>query len=81
MKLSFKSLCGRSIVGDHGSIVGVVNDLVIDEKTGRLVSLNVEVSEQSAIYKKEPSVFIPYRTVSAVRDVVVVDESKMAINN
>ena len=41
MKLSFKSLNGRSIVGSLGSIIGTVDDIVIDEKTGRIISLNI----------------------------------------
>ncbi|ABO35033.1 PRC-barrel domain protein [Methanococcus maripaludis C5] len=78
MKLSFKSLNGRSIVGSLGSIIGTVDDIVIDEKTGRIISLNVEPSEQSPISpSSENYTFVPYRTVSAIRDVVVIDESKI----
>ncbi|MBA2861934.1 PRC-barrel domain-containing protein [Methanococcus maripaludis] len=78
MKLSFKSLNGRSIVGSLGSIIGTVDDIVIDEKTGRIISLNIEPSEQSPISpSSENYSFVPYRTVTAIRDVVVIDETKI----
>ncbi|MDK2791003.1 MAG: hypothetical protein PWP15_1512 [Methanothermococcus sp.] len=78
MKTSFKALRGRSIVGNLGSIIGNVDDIVIDEKTGRLISLSVELSDQSPILPSEGNyALLPYRAVTSVKDVVVIDESKI----
>lgn len=78
MKTSFKALRGKSIVGNLGSIIGNVDDIVIDEKTGRLISLSVELSDQSPIPPTEGNdTLLHYRTVTSVKDVIVVDESKI----
>ena len=78
IKISFKRLYGKSIVGNMGSIIGTVIDVVIDENTGKIISLDVEPSDQSPIPPSDDCYrLIPYKIVLAIRDVVVIDESKI----
>lgn len=77
-KIPFKRLYGKSIVGNMGSIIGKVIDVVIDENTGKIISLDVEPSDQSPIPPSDDCYrLIPYKIVLAIRDVVVIDESKI----
>ena len=70
-----KLLFDRSIIGNKGSVVGKVKDVVFDEKIGRLVSLEVEPAENSPVMiEAGKNVLIPYKLVVAIKDVVVVDE-------
>ncbi|WP_292460617.1 PRC-barrel domain-containing protein [Methanothermococcus sp.] len=77
-KIPFRTLYGKSIVGNMGSIIGKVTDVVIDENTGKIISLDVEPSDQSPIPPSDDCYkLIPYKIVLAIRDVVVIDESKI----
>ena len=77
-KIPFKKLYGKSIVGNMGSIIGTVVDVVFDENTGKLISFDIEPSEQSPIPPSDDCYrLIPYRIVLAIRDVVVIDETKI----
>ena len=78
IKVSFRELSGKSIVGNMGGIIGTVTDVVFDENTGKILSLDIEPSEQSPIPPSEDCYrLIPYRIVLAIKDVVIIDESKI----
>ena len=78
IKISFRELSGKSIVGNMGGIIGTVTDVVFDENTGKILSLDIEPSEQSPIPPSEDCYrLIPYRIVLAIKDVVIIDESKI----
>jgi len=77
-KIPFKKLYGKSIVGNMGSIIGTVMDVVFDENTGKLISFDIEPSDQSPIPPSHDCYrLIPYRIVLAIRDAVVIDETKI----
>ncbi|ENN96139.1 PRC-barrel domain protein [Methanocaldococcus villosus KIN24-T80] len=74
-KLPAKIIFGKNIVGNLGSVLGRVVDIVFDEKIGKIVSLEVEPEEGSPIDIADgKNVFIPYKAVIAIKDVVVIDE-------
>lgn len=78
IKISFRELSGKSIVGNKGGIIGTVTDVIFDENTGKIISLDIEPSEQSPISPSEDCYkLIPYRIVLAIKDVVIIDESKI----
>ena len=77
-KMPAKLLFGRIIVGNMGSAIGKVKDVIFDDKIGRLVSLEVEPAEHSPIMIEEgKNVLIPYKLVVAIKDVVVIDETNL----
>ncbi|ACV24136.1 PRC-barrel domain-containing protein [Methanocaldococcus fervens] len=75
-KMPARLLFERNVVGNMGSILGKVKDVIFDERIGRLVSLEVEPTENSPI-EEGKNVLIPYRIVTAIKDVVVVDEKSL----
>ena len=79
VKTLFRELCGKPIVGNMGGVLGKVIDVVFDENTGKIISLDVEPSENSPIKVQDDDSYIlmPFKIVLGVKDVVVVDESKL----
>ena len=78
IKISFRELSGRSIIGNKGGIIGTVTDVIFDENTGKIVSLDIEPSEQSPIPQSEGCYhLVPYRIVLAIKNVIIIDESKV----
>jgi sporulation protein YlmC with PRC-barrel domain len=77
------NLAGKEIVTVEGTILGNVENMVFDIQTGALVDLVVkpdsELSRQK--YREDGKfVLIPFDSVYAVKDYIVVDNSK-AIKN
>jgi sporulation protein YlmC with PRC-barrel domain len=73
------NLAGKEIVTVAGTILGEVENMVFDIQTGALIDLvvkpNSELSRQK--YREEGKfVIIPFDSVCAVKDYIVVDESK-----
>ncbi|AIJ05575.1 hypothetical protein JH146_0727 [Methanocaldococcus bathoardescens] len=74
-KMPAKLLFERNVIGNMGSVIGRVKDIIFDEKVGKLVSLEIEPVENSPVMVEEgKNVLIPYKIVVAVKDVVVIDE-------
>ncbi|AXI25138.1 hypothetical protein CFE53_02810 [Methanofervidicoccus sp. A16] len=77
-KIPFRELCGKSIIGNMGGIIGKVTDVVFDENTGKIISLDIEPSENSPIPSSDEYYkLIPFKIVLGIKDVVVIDESKI----
>ncbi|ACX72788.1 PRC-barrel domain protein [Methanocaldococcus vulcanius M7] len=77
-RMPAKLLFERTVIGNKGSVMGKVKDIVFDEKVGRLVSLEIEPSEHSPVMREEgKNVLLPYKLVVAIKDVVVIDESNL----
>jgi sporulation protein YlmC with PRC-barrel domain len=77
------NLAGKEIVTVEGTILGNVENMVFDIQTGALIDLVVkpdsELSRQN--YREDGKfVLIPFDSVCAVKDYIVVDNSK-AIKN
>lgn len=73
------NLAGKEIVTVEGTILGHVENMVYDIQTGALVDLVVkpdsELSRQK--YREEGKfVLIPFSSVCAVKDYIVVDDNK-----
>ena len=73
------SIAGKEIVTVEGTILGHVENMVFDIQTGALVDLVVkpdtELSRQK--YREDGKfVLIPFDSVCAVKDYIVVDENK-----
>lgn len=73
------SLAGKEIVTVEGTILGQVENMIFDIQTGQLVDLVVkpdsELSRQK--YREDGKyVLIPFSSVHAIKDYIVVDENK-----
>lgn len=74
-----RQMSGKRVFTNRGEELGKLLDLIIDEKSGVIESLLVEVRPDSRAARRagltEKIVQIPYAAVTAVSDVVIVDES------
>ena len=76
-----KQLGGKRIITNKGEEIGRLSDVLIEEKTGRIESFLIEPNHDSKISKdlmKHDSMpLVPYKSVFAVSDVIVVDETML----
>jgi len=73
-----RQMSGKKVFTNRGEELGKLVDLLIDEKSGEIEHLLVEISPDSKAAKRiglnDRIVQIPYEAVTAVSDVVIVDE-------
>ncbi len=77
-----RQLATKRVITNRGEEVGKLIDLMINESSGEIEHLMVEVDRESKLIKrinpKERVVEIPYSAVTAVSDVFIVDEREIA---
>jgi sporulation protein YlmC with PRC-barrel domain len=72
-------MAGKEIVNIDGTVLGELENVVFELKTGKLVDLVVKPdSELNRMKYREQGKFvlIPFSSVVAVKDYIVVDESR-----
>ncbi len=73
------SIAGKEIVNIDGAVLGELENVIFELKTGKLVDLVVKPdSELNRLKYREDgkNVLIPFSSVVAVKDYIVVDESR-----
>ena len=78
-KIFAGNLAGKQIVTVEGTTLGDVENMVFDIQTGALVDLVVKPDAQldRQKYREEGKfILIPFDSVGAVKDYIVVEESK-----
>lgn len=77
------SLRDMRILTDKGLRVGNIYDMEIDEDTGKIEALKVkpesEEIAQTLSKDDEGNALIPFRSVMAIRDYIVVSEKSLAV--
>ena len=75
MKLFATELRGKTVMTEDGQVLGVLDDFLLDTKTGRIQSLLVAPAEsvESRLFKTDPQgrLILSFRSMKAVRDVIV----------
>lgn len=76
-----RQLATKGIITNRGDHVGKLLDLLVDEKSGDIEALIVEVDRESKVMKKinsaDRTIQIPFAAVTAVSDVFIVDEREV----
>jgi len=76
-----RQLATKRVITNRGEEVGKLTDLLIDEVTGDIEALLVEVDRDSKLIKRlnirDKVIQIPYSAVTAVSDVFIVDEKEI----
>ena len=76
-----RKLATKRVITNRGDEVGKLVDLLVDERTGSIEHLLVEVDRDSKVAKKieakDRVIEIPYSAVTAVSDVFIVDEREL----
>ncbi|PIN98565.1 MAG: hypothetical protein COT90_03795 [Candidatus Diapherotrites archaeon CG10_big_fil_rev_8_21_14_0_10_31_34] len=77
-----RQLATKRVITNRGDEVGKLTDLIVNEVTGDIETLLVEVDRDSKVIKKIGSkdrvINIPYSAVTAVSDVFIVDERELS---
>lgn len=76
-----RQLATKRIITNRGDEVGKLSDLLVNEVSGEIETLLVEVDRESKVIKrlgaKDRVIGIPYSAVTAVSDVFIVDEREI----
>lgn len=76
-----RQLAAKRVITNRGEELGKLLDLLIDEKTGEIEKLLIEVDRTSRLAKRlrttEKTIEVPYSSVTAVSDVFIVDEREL----
>jgi len=75
MKLFATELRGKTVMTEDGQVLGVLEDFLLETKTGRIQSLLVAPAEsvETRLFKTDPHgrLILSFRSMKAVRDVIV----------
>lgn len=76
MKIFESELRGKTVMSDEGTYLGILRNTTVNERTGDLVSLLVEASDEidARLYHQDTDgrLVFPFDAVRSVRDVIVV---------
>lgn len=82
-QISANRLRGIGILTDKGIYVGQLRDMVIDETNGKILALSIKLSKEVSLQglQKDDSgnPLIPFSSVLAMRDFIVVNERALTI--
>ena len=76
-KVFAKNLTNKQVMGTDGTELGILNNVVMEGKTGRLQYLIVkpDMGLDTSKYQKDGQyINIPFDAVSAIKDYIVVDK-------
>jgi sporulation protein YlmC with PRC-barrel domain len=81
-KKPFKALLGKQVVTKEGKKIGTVKDITFEARTGELIQivlrdLTTYTSNLSLERTREREALIPYNSVIAVGDFIVVSEEDL----
>ena len=81
-KKPFKALLGKQVVTKEGKKIGLVKDITFEARTGELIhivlrDLTTYTTNLSLERTKEKEALIPYNSVIAVGDFIVVSEEDL----
>ncbi|MCJ7443209.1 MAG: PRC-barrel domain-containing protein [Methanotrichaceae archaeon] len=74
------SVAGKEVMDINGGVIGEVENLIFDIKTGQIIDIVIKPDSKlpKGKYKEENKfILIPFGSVSAVKDVIVVDNSSI----
>ncbi|HEC75728.1 MAG TPA: hypothetical protein ENI33_00510 [Thermoplasmatales archaeon] len=78
MRVMENELRGRKVMSNEGLYLGIIRNITVDEKTGKLLDLIVEPSDKidPRLYhqNEEGYLLFPFETVKSVKDVVILSE-------
>jgi len=77
MKAFLTDLRGKTVMTKEGDLLGVLEDFITNTQTGHLDSMLIKPADtvEPRLYKTDAKgrILLPFRSMRAVRDVVVVE--------
>ena len=81
-----RQLASKRVITNRGEEIGKLLDIIVDDVSGQMEYLLVEVDTDSKLFKtlnlrpRNRTIKIPYSAVSAVSDVFIVDEKQIIVD-
>ena len=76
MKITENELRGKSVMSEEGLYLGLMRNTTVDSKTGRLVGLLVEPSDDidPRLYHMDNQGYLvfPFDSIKSVKDVIII---------
>lgn len=76
-----KQLGGKRLITNKGEEIGRLSDILVDERSGKIEAFLIEPNSDSKIarnlMKHDSMPMVPFKSVFAVSDVIVADESML----
>jgi len=76
MKVTENQLRGKSVMSEEGLYLGIMRNTTVDNKTGKLVTILVEPSDDidSRLYHLDPHghLVFPFDSIKSVKDVIII---------
>jgi sporulation protein YlmC with PRC-barrel domain len=76
-----RQLATKKLITNRGDNIGRLVDLMVNETTGEIVSILIEVDPSSKVVKQLEvqgnMLEVPYKSVLAVSDVFIIDERQL----
>ena len=81
-KRPHKEILGKSVVTKEGKKLGTVRDVTFETRTGELIHVVIKdpspyCSQLNLEYSKKGEVLIPYNSIIAIGDFVVISEEDL----
>lgn len=77
-KMVGKSLLGRNVVSDRGTVIGRLTDLSIETLAGKIMMLVIkpgkDIDARFFRLNERGEILIPFTAVKAVKDVIIINE-------
>ncbi|MDD4652270.1 MAG: PRC-barrel domain-containing protein [Methanothrix sp.] len=78
-KVFSASIAGKEVVNIDGMVLGHLDDMVFEVQTGKLVDMLIKPARElnRSKYREDGRfVLIPFASVVAIKDYIVIDESR-----
>ena len=77
MKRFATELQGKTVMTDDGQILGILEDFIMDTRTGKIDSILVNPADtvETRLFKTDPQgrLILGFRTMRAIQDVIVTE--------
>ncbi|TLZ65291.1 MAG: PRC-barrel domain protein [Methanobacteriota archaeon] len=77
MKRFATELKGKTVMTDDGQILGILEDFIMDTRTGKIDSILVNPADtvETRLFKTDPQgrLILGFRTMRAIQDVIVTE--------
>ncbi|MDD3042805.1 MAG: PRC-barrel domain-containing protein [Methanosarcinaceae archaeon] len=83
-KFAKELLANKQVMATDGTEIGMLRNIVMEVKGGNLIDLIVTPNENldTSRYKKEDEyILLPFASVSAIKDYIIIDKMKIRSDN
>lgn len=79
MKFSAKSLLYKKVMSTDGKELGILNNIYINSNKENMIYISISKKEQQKYKKNYESILIPFESINAIKDYIIIDKQKLKI--